>query len=299
MRPVDRGAYAVLAACGAGWGLTQPLNKIALEAGYAALTILVWQFVIIAAVLGPIALRMPRPERAGPAVAIVLFVGLFGTALPNAASYTALSLLPSGVVSILLSLVPALALPMAVMAGLERMAARRVLGLAIGLAGTLLLVAPGATGSIPMRLLPLGLIAPTLYAAQNTVIGRYGTGGLHPVQLMAGASLLALPLTAGAAAAAGVLVPPRGLGLPEAATILASLIHAGVYTSFVALVARAGSVFATQVGYLTTLFGVVWAMLLLGERYGAAIWAAVALIFAGVALVRPRALATPRRPAEG
>lgn len=291
------GAYATLVVCGAGWGLTQPLNKLAIEAGYAPLTILVWQFVLIPLVLAPFALRLPGPPALRPALAMFGTVGLLGAALPNAASYTALSVLPSGIVSILLSLIPALALPMAIAFGLERLAARRLLGLAIGLAGTLLLVAPGVEGSVPLRLLPLGLIAPLLYALQNTVIARYGTGGLHPVQLMAAASLIALPLTAAAAAATGVLAPPRALGVPEAATLLASLIHAIVYTTFVALVGRAGSVFSTQVGYLVTLFGVLWAMMLLGERYGVAVWAALALIFVGISLVRPRTAPRASAPA--
>ncbi len=291
------GAYVTLALCGAGWGLTQPLIKIALEGGYAPTTILVWQFAVIAAVLAPVAWRLPRPRALRPAIAIALFVGLLGTALPNLASFTALTLLPSGIVSILLSLNPALALPMAVAFGLERLAARRVLGLAIGLAGALLLVAPGAEGSIALRLLPLGLVAPVLYALQNTVIARYGTGGLHPVQLMACATLAALPISIAAAAATGTLALPAAAGPSEGAALLASLIHAAVYTAFIGLVGRAGSVFSTQVGYVVSLFGVLWAMLLLGERYGLAVWAALALILAGVSLVRPRPLARPAPPA--
>ena len=287
------GAYGTLGVCGAGWGLTQPLNKIALDAGYAPLTILVWQFVLIPLVLAPFALRLPRPGRLRPALGMVAFVGLFGTAIPNGASYVALSVLPSGIVSILLSLIPALALPMAIAFGLERLAARRLLGLAIGLAGTLLLVAPGAEGSVALRLLPLGLIAPALYAFHNVIVGRFGTGGLHPVQLMFAGSLLALPLTALVALALGTPLMPTALGLPEAAAVLSAIVHAAVFTTFYALVTRAGSIFSTQVSYLVTLFGVLWAMLLLGERYGIAVWAALALIFAGISLVRPHVSARP------
>ena len=42
------------------------------------------------------------------------------------------------------------------------------------------------------------------------------------------------------------------------------------YSGYVWLVAHAGSVFASQIAYLVTGFGVVWSMLLLGERYSAA-----------------------------
>ncbi len=291
------GAYVTLALCGAGWGLTQPLNKIAIEAGYAPLSILVWQFVVVALVLTPVALRMPGPPGRRAPLAIIAWVGVMGTALPNGASYLALAVLPSGIVSILLSLIPIMALPTAIAWGLERPAARRLLGLGIGLAGTLLLIAPGAAGNVPLRLLPLGLIAPFLYGLNSVVIGRYGTAGLHPVQLMAGATVLALPAAVLAAAATGTLSAPRSVSLPEAAALFAALIHAAAYTALISLIARAGSVFATQVSYLVTMFGVLWAMLLLGERYGLAVWAALALILAGVSLVRPRPLARPAPPA--
>ena len=54
------------------------------------------------------------------------------------------------------------------------------------------------------------------------------------------------------------------------------------------LVGRAGAVFGGQVAYLVTGFGVVWSMLLLGERYSGWVWAALALMLAGLALVQPR-----------
>ena len=46
-------------------------------------------------------------------------------------------------------------------------------------------------------------------------------------------------------------------------------IHVTVYCSYVWMVGRAGAIFAVQVSYLVTCFGVFWAMLILGERFGA------------------------------
>jgi drug/metabolite transporter (DMT)-like permease len=47
-------------------------------------------------------------------------------------------------------------------------------------------------------------------------------------------------------------------------------------------------VFAAQSGYLITGAGVVWAMLLLGERFSPWVWAALVVLLAGVLLVSPR-----------
>ena len=111
------------------------------------------------------------------------------------------------------------------------------------------------------------------------------------------ALVLALPLALGHGP---VDRPASALGRAGAPALWpAALIHALVYAGYVWLVGRAGAVFAAQVAYLVTGFGVLWAMLLLGERYSRWVWAALALMLAGLALVQPRADArrAGRRPA--
>ena len=65
--------------------------------------------------------------------------------------------------------------------------------------------------------------------------------------------------------------------------------HGLLYTSYVWLASRAGAVFASQTSYIVTASGVFWAMVLLGERFSPWVWAAAALMFAGLSLVQPRA----------
>ena len=61
-----------------------------------------------------------------------------------------------------------------------------------------------------------------------------------------------------------------------------------VYAAYVWLAARAGAVFATQTSYFVTGSGVLWAMLLLGERFSAWVWAALVVMLVGLFLVQPR-----------
>ena len=70
--------------------------------------------------------------------------------------------------------------------------------------------------------------------------------------------------------------------------LASSLIHSVVYASYFWMVGRAGSVFAAQVAYLVTGFGVVWAMILLGESYSGWVWLALGLVLGGLFLVQPR-----------
>lgn len=286
------GLVAALILIGAAWGITQPLSKIAVSEGYRHFGLIFWQFVIGAAVLGAI-LRLTgrglpmQPRHLG----FYAFIALIGTLLPNSASFTAAIHLPAGILSITLSLVPMMAFPVALMLGMDRFSVLRLTGLFLGLFAVVLIAAPEASLPDPAMVawLPVALIAPAFYAVEGNVVARFGTLDLDPVQVLCGASLVGLALAAPLALATGQWIDPRPpWGPPDRALIGSSVAHALAYSGYVWLVGRAGAVFAAQVSYLVTGFGILWARLLLGETYSAYVWAAVALMFAGLFLVQPR-----------
>ena len=179
---------------------------------------------------------------------------------------------------------------------------KRLLGLALGLCGVSLIVLPDA--SLPDKALVgwvfVALIAPLCYAFEGNLVARFGLAGLTPVQALFGASVLGAVAAAPMALSTGQWINPIvPFGAAEWAHLASSLLHAIVYTTYVWLVSRAGSTFAVQVSYLVTGFGVIWAILLLGEGYSAYIWAALCLVFVGMALVQPRPQADElREPAS-
>lgn len=284
--------FAVLVLMGAGWGMTQPLSKIAVSEGYRHFGLVFWQLAIGAMTLGTIqTLRRKRLRLDRPALRVYVFIALVGTVLPNSASYEAIRHLPSGLVSILLALVPMFAFPMALMLGNERFVLLRFGGLVLGLVGVLLIVGP--EGSLPDRsmvlFVPLALIAPLFYGFEGNAVARWGTAGLSPLEVLHGASLFGALLLLPVAALTGHFIDPRPpWGAPDFALLAASLIHVAVYTTYVWLVGRAGPVFAVQVSYLVTGFGVIWAMLILGERYSGWVWTAMIVMMLGMFLVQPR-----------
>lgn len=286
------GLFALLALLGAGWGITQPLTKIAVSTGHGHFGLIFWQLVIGAVLMAAIAMitgrRLPLSRAA---LRVYVMIALIGTVLPNTASYQAAVHLPSGVLSILLSLIPMMAFPIALGLGLERFSLRRLTGLGLGLMGVALLVLPQA--SLPDAAMvvwvPVAMVAALCYAFEGNYVARWGTAGLDPVQVLLGASTMGAIIVLPLMLLSGQWISPLApIGPAEAALILSSTVHVLVYTGFVWLVGRAGSVFAVQVSYLVTGFGVIWAMLLLGERYAPMIWAAMAMMMAGMALVQPR-----------
>lgn len=289
MSPI-RGMGALLA-MGAGWGLTQPLTKVAVSEGYLPLGLIFWQLVIGALGMGIFRLATGKPIALPRRHwAFFLMIALLGTVIPNSFSYRAAAYLPAGVMSVVISLVPIFAFPIALMLGIDRFGWLRLFGLLAGLGGVIILAGPDTLPDASMVWwLPVAMVAPLCYGLEGNIVSKWGMHGLGPGHVLFGASvmgaLVALPLAIGS----GQFIDPRtDWNAPEFALVGSALIHIVVYTAYVWLVNRAGSVFAAQVSYVVTGTGVLWAMLLLGERYSMWVWAALALIVAGMFLVQPR-----------
>lgn len=301
--PAGRAAlFGMLVLAGAAWGAGMPLAKIAVTAGYRHFGIIFWQMVIGAAVLGAILAwqgrRVPVTRATFPRFVVI---ALIGTVVPNAAGYEAVRHLPSGLLAVILSVVPLIAFPVALALGTDRFTKMRLGGLALGLCGVLLIILPDASLPNPAAMvwLPLALVAPFCYAVEGNVVAKWGLGGMDPLQLMFGASVFGACLVLPLALATGQFIDPRPpYILADFAIVGAALLNIFAYTTYVWLVGRAGPSFAVQVAYLVTGFGVFWAMLILGERFSLWVWAAMVVLMAGIALVQPRAAITEKREGD-
>ena len=283
-------AWAALFAVGLGWGGTQLLSKIAVGSGHGAFTLAFWQSVIGVALFTAAQVASGRGLPLSRQHLIFYAVcGVLGTALPHTLSYISIRHLSVGVQSLVLATVPMMTLMLALALQEERFEARRAAGIGLGLAAMLVIAVPEA--GLPAETAAVWLILPIIvslsYAAENVYIARAKPGGLDALGVMCGLSWAALLMLLPAAALEGPLLPAT-FGAAEAALVGIAVLHVLSYFGFVWLIGRAGPVFAAQVGYVVTASGVAWGMALLGERHSVWVWAALALVFAGIALVSPR-----------
>lgn len=279
----------VLIVLGVSWGSTQSLGKIAVSTGHQPFGLIVWQSLIAVLVLSGLCLVRGKPlvidRRTLPFYAVV---ALIGTVIPNVTFYTAVRELPAGIMSILISAVPLLAFPMALALRQDHFSLVRVGGLLLGLAGVVLILGPETGGGIAPIWVLVALVGPLCYALEANYVAWVGTPGIDPVQAILGASVASLTMAVPLALATGQWVDPVPLGRAEAALVVLAALSAVVYAAYIWLAMAAGSVFASQVSYIVTGSGVVWAMVLLRERFEPAVWLALLLMLAGVALVQPR-----------
>ncbi len=283
--------WLALIVIGIGWGVTGPLSKLAISTGNHPIGVAFWETAIGAAVLTAVMLargrRLPLDRRH---LVFFLVCGLLGTALPNSLSYTAYRHLPIGVMSIIIALVPMATLLLALPLGIERPDPRRLFGLGLGVVAVGLIVLPQASLPEPGQAawVALPVIVSLAYAAENIYIATARPPGCGALTVICGLSWGALILLAPAVVAAEAWVDITRLGPPEQAVFAISALHMGAYFGFVWLIGQAGPVFASQVGYVVTGSGVILGMIVYAERHSPWIWAALALMFAGLALVKPK-----------
>jgi drug/metabolite transporter (DMT)-like permease len=236
--------YAGLGAVGCGWGLTLPLTRIAVSTGHPPLGLLLWQQVVMAVFLGGLLLAMGRrPVVARRHLGLFAGVAVLGSVLPGYFTYLTAVDLPAGVRAIVIAIVPMFALPIALGLRLERPDGWRALGVVCGAAAIVLIALPeaGLPPAAGAGLILLALIAPLSYGLEANYLAWRGADGLHPFELLVGASAVGVALALPLAWRAGQFVDlGRGWGAAEWAFAAASALNALAYAGYVWLVGRAG-----------------------------------------------------------
>jgi drug/metabolite transporter (DMT)-like permease len=260
--------------------------------GHGHFGLIFWQLAVGVALLA--ALQLVR-RRSFPlswaGLRFAVLIALVGTIIPNSTFYISVARLPAGIMSILISTVPLLAFPIALSLGMDRFSGTRLLGLLCGFAGVSLIALPQAAlpaGAGPLWL-AVAMVGPLFYAIEGNIVARWGTAGLDPVQAIFAASVAGLVLVLPLVLASGQWIDPTAaFGRAEVALVLSSVVNTSMYVGYIWLAGAAGAVFAAQAGYVTTIAGVCWSMLLLGERFSPLVFAAAAILLVGLALVQPR-----------
>lgn len=292
---------AILLAIGISWGATIPLAKVAVSSGHAPLGITFWEQVIVTVVMGFVLvlrslifrrrLRVPLDRES---IIYYSAIAALGAVFPNFFSYWAMSQLPAGIMAIIVASVPMFALTIATAANIEPFVPYRVLGVCLGCAAVILLVAPDASLPDPEKAIfvLVGLVAPFCYGLEGNYIARFTPPAVDPIVTLFCAAIIGALVTAPLSLATGVWIDMTvAFNSPEQAIVALSVIHAAAYTGYIWLVGQAGPVFSSQVAYIVTVSAMFMSAIFLGEAYSPYTFASLALMIAGLILVQP-----PRRP---
>jgi len=285
-------AWAILLVAGLSWGATFSLAKIATEDGAEPLGVALWQGIVGAAILAAVETARRQKLPLDPRhLGFYVLCGLLGTVIPSTLYFYAAPHLPAGVLGITAASVPLLTFLGAAMLRLERVEAKRFVGVILGIVAVLMMALPETSlpehGSAVWVAVALG--AALSYAAEAVLIALLRPAATPAVTLLWGMMLVSALTLAPIVLATGSFVPlawPWG-GI-EWAIVGMAAINVFSYAIFVYLVGVNGPVFASQMAYVVTISGVLWGLFIFEEHHSAWIWSALAVMLMGLALVTPR-----------
>lgn len=260
--------------------------RVAFDAGVPSMALAFWQaFFGAAGLLIFSAVIRHLPGRSYAHLRQYTVTALIGFSIPLIALTVASARLPAGVLTLVVTLTPALTYVFALLARLDRWNILSIVGVALGLVGVLLIVLPAGslgTGFSPAWLI-LGLIAPLGYAMNNIAVVF-----LRP------AHTTSLHLSTGVLVVSSIVLLPVMLvvdgafvfsGLEAKAvwsTIWAGFTDVVIFLSLFEIIRRAGPVFFAQFNYVVVVTGIIWAFLIFSDSFSGWVWAAIAVMAVGL-----------------
>ena len=281
--------FAMLLFGAAIFSMTFSLNRIAITEGIPVVAFVFWQSLgaaLLAFVAAVVTRQLPSLRRKD--LRFYLLVGTFGSAVPITLLAFAASKVPVGAIALSLTLEPILTYVIAVLFRIDRVRLLRIAGIAVGLAGVLLVLLPDQSlpepGMAPWLLMAFG--APLCWAICNVCMAI-----LRPPESRS------IPLTCGKFFAAAILMLPvmaitdnwwtfDSIMTDGDWALIGTIVIGAIFLVLTFEIIRmAGPVFFSTYGYFGTLIGLGWAALYFGEVPSSWIWAAITILFLGVFLV--------------
>ena len=216
---------------------------------------------------------------------LVAVSGAFQMAAYSALTACALTILPPGRASVLAFSTPIWVVPVAAWWLRERVSARGLLGVGLGVAGAAAIAAPSLHANAGRELLGYGLLfaAAAAWAVSIVAVRAHrfasSTLALAPWQMLLAACLLLPP-------AAGIEGGPHPLGAAAAASLayVGPVATAFAYWAVVEAGRRVPATTLSMALLATPALGILLSALVLGETVGASLVAGAVLVGAGIRL---------------
>jgi drug/metabolite transporter (DMT)-like permease len=280
------------------WGANFLLIAIALE-GFAPLQILAGRLALGAVVL--LVILLASGQRLPPDLAVwrhLLFAAVVGNVVPYYLFAWAEQTVASSLAGVLNATTPLFTLAIAVASRQEpRVTVDRVVGLVVGFAGVVVIMAPWQAGALGSLAGQLGVLAASAcYGVVFVYQRRFLTGrGTPPLALATGQMLLATVVVALATPA--ILAAPVTWSLaPVVNLVLLGTLGTGVaYAINFRLIQDEGATNASTVTYLLPVVAVILGALFLAEAVTLNVVLGTLVVFVGIALTQQRLRLPGRR----
>jgi len=266
------------------FGVMPIFGKYVYENGLNPISLLFFRFTIASLILIflQIVLRIPFPK--GRILFLLILMGVIGYGGQSFTYFTALTLIPAGLVAILLYIFPAMVTVLSVIFLKERVTTQKISALLLALAGTVLVVGFETGGSTLGILYALGAAA---FYAGYIVVGA-------KVTLKYGSFASSTVIIASSAVAYGLVVSTQGLIWPVSSTGWLYLVLIAIFctvisiSTFFAGVKRIGAVNGSILSTLEPVVTVLLGMLIFSEGTSWTRFLGMTLILGGAIVLAKR-----------
>ena len=274
------------------WGLTFSLARLCVDVGGKPLGMTFWQCLIGGLLLLIFSLIRKRPiSLSFPNIKIYIIVALLGASIPTSILYFAAKHVQAGILSITVALIPMITYSFATFLKTESFSALRIFGVVLGCVSVGLLVLPDSSlpdaKAVPWIL--LACLSAVCWAMENIYLSKFALTKMGPLRIAVGmnffGAIIMFPI---ASYYNQMFVLSFPFGVLEWTILLLSIISAVAYTLFIKVINLAGPVFASQTGYLVTVGGVIWGILLFNEVHSGWVWTSLITILIALFFVSPQ-----------
>ncbi len=254
------GVFLILIS-GSSFGTLAIFARLAYEDGVTPVTLLFLRFVIASPCMLSIMWLRGNPLPRGRVLLGLALMGGIGYVGQALSYFTALTLIPAGLVALLLYLYPAIVTVLAVIALRERISKWKIIALLIALGGTVLTIGPTGGGQ------PLGVVFGLGAAFIYSIYILVGSRITRQVTVIQSSTVVIVS----AAIVSSGLVAIKGPAFPETASGWASVIAIAIISTILAIVTffagleRVGPTNASTLSTVEPAVTVVLAAMVLGE----------------------------------
>jgi len=274
------------------YGAFISVHKVAGESGMAPIAYGFWQSLGAGLVLLALSFVTGGPPgRSAAHVRAYLVIGALAIGLPvSLLAYVAPNL-PISVMTLVFAMSPPMTYALGLLARIERWRWSALIGIGFGLAGVLVVVAPGAAMPEPGMAgwFLLALCAPMMFGAANISAKILRPPAMSSVAMASGVLLGSACVQAIAMTVTGhTHWFPDFPSTAEGALLAAVVINSIFVTLYLEIVRLAGPVFFSQFNYLAVLTGLGWGWLIFADAVDPMVWVAFVLMAIGVVLISRR-----------
>ena len=276
---------------GSSWGLYFSLIKIAERSGISYVGILTLTTVGVGIGMTAIALARRRKPGFSPRHQLFYLVcALTGYLLPTIIELWVIGHLPAGVMTLIVSMSPLATLLVAWMMKSDNIDPARVAGVMLGAFAIFAVLMPEVHSSeaVAWRWLLLTVLVPLCYAIHHNFAARFWPTDSDSYQVACGEAIYASLLILVVAAFHWQPQDLQSWNQGHSAILVMALISLVDIWLYFELIRIKGPIFTSHANYFMVASGLLWGMVIFGERPGALIWLSVLLLIVSLYLVSRR-----------